>query len=139
MSPALNHYPCVTCHFPRAQTTRVCETVTFFPHEVPFPKVTLKEHLIQAADNIVSILTKPPSITVPNLQAGEQVQNALLDIATQLRRVEKNPNRPELLAGPPRVQETTDTHTRQVTRVDKNQSPTTSLLQEKITTPLRFR
>ena len=45
VGPALDHYRCVTCYFPRTRTTRVCETVTFFPHKVPFPKVTLTDHL----------------------------------------------------------------------------------------------
>ena len=117
---------------------RICEKVTFFPHEIPFHEVTLNEHLTQAADDIVSILAQPPPTTVPSLQVGDTIRNALLEIATQLRRVEKIPNRPEIPAGPPRV-ETTTNQPGQAPRVDKNQPPTTSLLQEKSTTPLRFR
>ena len=37
VGPALNHYRCVTCYFPRTRATRVCETVTFLPHDIPFP------------------------------------------------------------------------------------------------------
>ena len=88
VGPALDHYRCITCYFPRTRTTRICETVTFIPHEVPFPEVNLTDQLTQAAEDIVSILTQPPSPTTPSLQAGDPVCNALLDIATQLRRAQ---------------------------------------------------
>ena len=42
----------------------------------------------QAADNIVTILTQPPTVT-PSLQAGDPVRNALLDIATQLKQAQE--------------------------------------------------
>ena len=91
IGPALDHYRCVTCYFPRTRTTRVCETVTFIPHDIPFPKVTLKDHLQQAAEDIIKILTHPPAPTVPSLEAGDPVRNALLDIAQQLKRVDAIP------------------------------------------------
>lgn len=45
----------------------------------------------QAATDIISILTAPPSTTVPSLQAGDPTRNALLEIATVLNRTEKLP------------------------------------------------
>ena len=74
----MKHYCCITAYFPRTQTTRICDTVTFFPHDVPFPRVTLKDHLQQAAEDITNILTNTPPSTVPTLQAGDPVKNALL-------------------------------------------------------------
>ena len=136
--PALEHYRCVTCYFPCTQTTRICETVTFFPHDVPFPEISLKEHLVQAAQDIVSILSNPPPTTAPSLQAGYPVQNALLDIATQLRRVQKNPNDPKTTAAPRRVPGTTNKNAMPAPRVGKTQQSPASLLQEKSTTPLCF-
>ena len=91
VGPAMDHYRCVTCYFSRTRTTRICETVTFFPHNVPFPKVTTTDYLKQAADDIVTILTSPPSTTAPSLQAGDPVRNALLELATQLQRIEPFP------------------------------------------------
>ena len=88
VGPATNHYRCVTCYFPKTRATRVCETVTFFPHEIPFPQVKLQDHLRQAADDIVTILTSLPATTIQSLKAGDPVRNALLDIATQLKRVD---------------------------------------------------
>ena len=71
--------------------TIICETVTFLPHEVPFPKVTLQDHLTQAAEDIITILTQPPNSTTPILREGEPIHNALLDIAQQIKRVENLP------------------------------------------------
>ena len=91
VGPAMDHYRCVTCYFPKTRTTRVCETVTFFPHEIPFPEVTLSDHLKQAADDIVALLEKPPSTTMPSLQAGDPVHTALQNVATLLNRTETAP------------------------------------------------
>ena len=82
VGPALNHYQCVTCYFPKTRSTRVCDTVTFLPTNIKFPEVRLVDHLKQAATDIVTILTHPPSTTVPSLYAGHPVRNTLLDIAT---------------------------------------------------------
>ena len=101
VGPALDHYRCITAYFPRSRRTRICDTVTFIPHSVPFPKVTLTDHLKQAATDIVTLLTQPPSTTVPTLQAGDPTRNALLELATQLKRVDKIPE--DYTAATPRV------------------------------------
>ena len=63
----------------------------FFPTIVPFPSVTITDHLQQAATDIVTILLAPPSPTVPSLAAGDPTRNAILDLATQLQRIEPIP------------------------------------------------
>ena len=84
VGPAMNHYRCVEMYFPRTRTTRNCDTVTFLPHAIPFPEVKFRDLLIQAASDIVTSLINPPLTTIPTLQAGDPVQNALLELATQL-------------------------------------------------------
>ncbi len=44
--------------------------------------------LKQAATDIITILTRSPSTTTPSLQAGDPVRNALLELATQLNRID---------------------------------------------------
>ena len=51
-----------------------------------------------------TLLTQPPSSTVPSLSAGYPVRNALLEIAEQLQRVEKLPEVAPLDNQLPRVQ-----------------------------------
>ena len=131
VGPALDHYRCVTCYFPRTRTTRICETVTFVPHEVPFPQVNLKEHLTQAAEDIVSILTQPPSPTTPSLKVGDPVRNALFNIATQLRRTQEIPELPKQVTAPTRVTENTSHQPWQAPRVENRQTTPTAILQEK--------
>ena len=84
IGPAMNHYCRATCYFPKTHTTRVCKTVTFFPHEIPFPAVTLSDHLKQTAEDIVTLLAKLPTTTVPSLHAGDPIRTALKDVATLL-------------------------------------------------------
>ena len=108
VGPSMKHYRCVQCYFPRTKTTRDCDTVTFFPKNVLFPEIKLEDFLRQAAEDIVTILTLPPSTTTPSLKAGDPVRNALLTLATQLKRGEKNTYQ-EKISEPvasPRVQPT---------------------------------
>ena len=79
VGPAMDHYRCVTCYFPRTRTTRTCETVTFFSQEIPFPQVTLQDHMKKADEDNVTLITQPPSSTFPSLSAGGPVRNALLE------------------------------------------------------------
>lgn len=75
-------------YFPRTRTTRICETLTFIPHNIPFPKLTLRDHLIQAVEDIIHILTQSPNNNnVPSLQAGDPVRSALTEIANQLKTI----------------------------------------------------
>ena len=45
VGPYLQHYHCAQCYFPRTRTVRDCDKVEFFPHGVPFPRVTANDHL----------------------------------------------------------------------------------------------
>ena len=106
IGPSMQHYRCVNCYFPHTKATRDVDTVMFFPSTVPFPKVKIDDFLRQAATDIISILQSPPSTTVPSLQAGDEVQNAILKLATILNRVEATPPPPILqpiVQPPPRV------------------------------------
>ena len=71
---------------------RDCDTVEFFPHDFPFPRVTLKDHLKQAATDIISILSNPPSSAIPSFQARDSTNQAITEIAKLLKRIDKIPN-----------------------------------------------
>ena len=71
---------------------RDCDTVEFFPHAVPFPRVLLNDHLKQAATDIISILLNPLKIIVPSLIAEEDTTIALYEIAKLLKRVDPIPD-----------------------------------------------
>ena len=89
VGPSMDHYRCVNCYFPKTRSQRDVDTVTFFPKVVNFPAVKAEDFLKQAALDIISILTKPPSTTIVQLEAGDATKNALLKIAQALQRVEK--------------------------------------------------
>ena len=65
---------------------RDVDTVTFSPKVVPFPKISTDDFLRQAATDIITILTEPPSSTYPTLEAGDSTHNTLLKIAETLKR-----------------------------------------------------
>ena len=95
--------------FSRTRDVRDCDTVEFFPHSIPFPEVKLKDHLKQAATDIVTLLTHPPSSTVPSLKEGDPTRNALLTLAQILNRSDtipepmSTPDNTTNAVSPPRV------------------------------------
>ena len=104
VGPALNHYRCVKVYIPRTKSIITSDTVEFFPHSIPFPQVKLQDHLKQAASDIVSILATPPSTTVPTLEAGDETKNAILQLASILKRADKIPHLRDMTDKPlPRV------------------------------------
>ena len=92
VGPALEHYRCLTCYFPQTRAERHVDTVKFFPHTVPIPKMQLEDFLRQTATDIVHLLKQPPSSVVPSLQAGEPTYNAIRDIACIFNQPELLPN-----------------------------------------------
>ena len=61
------------------------------------------DFLKQAATDIITILTNPPSTTTPSLEAGDPVRNALLTLATQLHRIDTIPEPVKMDTPIPRV------------------------------------
>ena len=84
----MKHYRCVQFYFPRTITTRNCDTVTFFPKNVPFPEIKSEDFLHQAVKDIVTILTLPHFTTTQSFEAGDPARNTLLTLATKLKKVE---------------------------------------------------
>ena len=99
----MSHYRYVKCYFPRPRTIRDCDTVTFFPTTLSFPEIKLDDFLRQAASDIITILTLPPSTTTPSLQTGDPVRNILITLETQLNRTDNIPQQPTPTAPPPRM------------------------------------
>ena len=120
-----DHYRCIKVYFPKTRSERNCDTITFFPTVIPYPEVKIDNFLRQAATDIITILTAPPSTTTPSLQAGDVTKNALLDIATILHRAEDLPVATiKDVTTPPQ-------------RVDHNQQSTFSEIKDVITPPER--
>ena len=100
----MNHYQRVKCYFPRTRSIRDYDTVAFFPRTVPFPEIKLDDFLQQAASDIITILTQPPSTTTPGLQAGDPLRNAPTTLATHLKMIDEIPEIPATPAASLRVE-----------------------------------
>ena len=138
IGPSLDHYRCVKCYIPRTGGVIDVDTVEWFPHHIPFPKFTKQEQLVQAAEDIVSILQTPAAVT-PAVTFGNEVKNALLKIATILKRADPSPAKPSSLPDPvitnqsanqyellTQEEESSNPVTDKVSPVKEQQHPTTS-------------
>ena len=52
---------------------------------MPFLELKLKDFLKQAVSDIITLLSQPPSTTVPSLAVGDPVRNTLLTLAKPLK------------------------------------------------------
>jgi len=71
--PALQYYCCVDYYFSKTREIWHCDTVEFILYSILFPQVKLKDYLVQSAEDIITLLTQPPSSTTPSLQEGEKI------------------------------------------------------------------
>ena len=71
--PAPNHYRCMTCYIPSTRTEIVTDTLIFIPHTIPIPTITIDNFLTQAASDIITLLTYPPS-NIPSTLQEEETQ-----------------------------------------------------------------
>ena len=94
VGPSPHHYRCMRCYIPSFRAEVDSDTIVFFPHEIPFPTVTIESFLRQAALDIIIILTNPPSPSLsPTLEAGDATRNALLQLANILNRNPLTPSK----------------------------------------------
>ena len=85
VSPAMNHYQCVSAFVPQTGKERVADTIKVFPHSIPVPEYKA-EHVIEtAAKNILDTLRSPPKSNLPFLNNTE-LQTAVHQIAESLNR-----------------------------------------------------
>ena len=94
--PSLNHYPCYHCYIPTTAPPRHADTVDFLPKHFNFLKVTNSTYLIQAAEDIISILSDKHTISShPSLYFGYPILNYYSQVAQILQRsVQTLPNPP---------------------------------------------
>jgi hypothetical protein len=106
IGPAMEHYRCVHCYMPDTHSTRIADTVEYFPHQVPIPTHTTEDLIRDAVSDIIATLnnTHPaPPLLVP-LQ--DNTRHALREIATLLDRAVPSPPPVEPIpVSPPRVQD----------------------------------
>ena len=77
--------------------------MTFIPHSIPIPTVSRKDYLIQAVDDIVSILNSPSNALLPTLKEGDVTRNSFLEIATAFKTALPPPTLLEKIVPEPRV------------------------------------
>ena len=87
----MQHYRCVKCFIPKTLSLRDSDTVSFFPHSTPFPKVITDDFLRHSITYIISLLQHHPPTTIPSLQDGDKTIAEIQQIATLLNRHLKSP------------------------------------------------
>ena len=86
IGPSLDHYRCVKCYLTSTGGVRDADTVQFSPKQVPFPKVSTEDMLLQSATVILAILQSPPPLLIPTIQYGDEAKNAIEHLARLLQR-----------------------------------------------------
>ena len=86
IGPSLHYYRCAKCFLPKSRREINSDTVTFIPAKIEFPSVSVHDFIKQAATDLITLLTNPPSNIIPTLEAGDPTRNALLRIAAQFNR-----------------------------------------------------
>ena len=56
IGPSLDHYRCYNCYIPSTAGTRDAISVDWFPHQIPFPKVTTDDYLTQTTEDMLALI-----------------------------------------------------------------------------------
>lgn len=92
IAPTLEHYRCVQCYIPSTRQVLIEDTVQFFPHKIKFPSVSINDHLLNAIDDIISILhNKKFQHENTTIQFHDETKVALQLVADILHAVTKKP------------------------------------------------
>ena len=61
VGPALENYRCVQVYFPKTRSVWKVDTITFIPHDIPVPEISVEEYLCQSIDDLKILLQESPS------------------------------------------------------------------------------
>ena len=64
--------------------------LNFFSKDIPFPKTTSEDYLLQSASDILTILKSPPT-SLPYLQYGDSTKNALVKLSHLIKSAVEHP------------------------------------------------
>jgi len=73
VDPVLNYYHYLEYYFPYTREIRACYAEEFFPHQIEFLIFKVRDFLMQAASNIIYILTQKYTTTTPSLEARDSI------------------------------------------------------------------
>ena len=78
---SVEHYRCVRCYIPTTNSEIVVDSVEFIPEKIPVPSASTDFSLRQTARDLVDVLKHGNNSTLPTLQTGNKVKNAIVQIA----------------------------------------------------------
>ena len=88
VSPAMEHYRCMTCYIPTTRKERIADTIQFFPSKLNFPTLTLNDQLMFALEKITTILgSKDFHKTTKKLHIDDTTISALQYLTSLLNRM----------------------------------------------------
>jgi hypothetical protein len=80
LGPAMHHYRCQNVYISATASKRIVDTLQFFPHNFPMPKLSSTDRLIMAANDMSNAL-KNPHPEVPFSHIGDDIIAALTKLA----------------------------------------------------------
>jgi hypothetical protein len=94
VGPSTEHYRCHKCYIPSTFRVRDALTIDWFPHAVPFPKVSTDDYLRQTATDMLTLIQGKSAQPSPSLTFGSNLRNAYIQIAQILKRATAPPVTP---------------------------------------------
>ena len=82
---------CHKCYILSTFGVRDTLTIDWFPHNVPFPKVTADEYLRQTANIMLMLIQEKATHPIPALTYSSNITNAYIQIAQILKRATAPP------------------------------------------------
>ena len=85
IGPTLEHYCCVKIYLPKTHSTVIANTVKFIPTQIPFPYSNDARYLKQTVGDLLQLLQNTNKMNIPKVMFGDEVQNAMEEIADILK------------------------------------------------------
>jgi hypothetical protein len=79
--PAMDHYRCYKIFIPKTNSTRITDTVEFFPTTFAMPRLSSADAAQHAARDLIAAL-KTPAPSAPPFQLGDKTLTALRQLST---------------------------------------------------------
>ena len=85
IGPTLEHYCCVKIYLPKTHSTVIANTVKFIPTQILFPYSNDARYLKQTVGDLLQLLQNTNKMNIPKVMFGDEVQNAMEEIADILK------------------------------------------------------
>jgi hypothetical protein len=104
LGPAMQHYRCQNVYIASTASRRIVDTLEFFPHNSPMPKISSMDRLILAVNDMADALIHPHPYVLFAIVVDDTI-TAWSQLATIFKNKSQKPLAPELVQAPGKAAE----------------------------------